>query len=164
MNWLPMVSLIWTHYQAISRDFICRKLLETRQQEDKLNSRQKQELYFFLEICSEQDRLPEFEFPAMEKDFWQIFIRPYSIIATACFKPAYSPYWVWIFIPIKRTNNATMVWGRFFKAWSEKTSAFTVVWEIFHLEAEDCRNRNIWWIFPLWIQRTQWFQRICAGK
>ena len=60
-----------------SRDFICRKLLEARQQEDKLNSRQKQELYFFLEdYAPEQDRLPEFEFPAMEKEDFRLDFYP----------------------------------------------------------------------------------------
>ncbi|MBP1662966.1 MAG: hypothetical protein H6Q19_106 [Bacteroidetes bacterium] len=60
-----------------SRLFITEKLLESKRYEEKLNERQKRELYFFLEdYAPEQDRLPEFEFPLIENENFRLDLYP----------------------------------------------------------------------------------------
>ncbi|MBP1638128.1 MAG: hypothetical protein H6Q18_917, partial [Bacteroidetes bacterium] len=60
-----------------SRTFICEKLLEARAKEEKLNMRQKQELYFFLEdYALEQSKLPDYEFSAIDKSNFRIDLLP----------------------------------------------------------------------------------------
>lgn len=60
-----------------SRSFICGKLLEATKIENKLNKRQKQELYFFLEdYALEQNRLTNNEFSIWEMDKLRLDLVP----------------------------------------------------------------------------------------
>lgn len=60
-----------------SRQFICDKLVEVKNLEEKLNVRQRSELYFFLEAYSlEQHRLPEFDMPLIENDKSRLDLLP----------------------------------------------------------------------------------------
>lgn len=60
-----------------SRTYICEKLLEVKEQELSLNKRQRDELAFFLEeYALEQNRLPEYEIPLIEREKARLDLLP----------------------------------------------------------------------------------------
>lgn len=62
-----------------SRQFIAKKLQEAQTNEKKLNKRQQNELYFFLEdYALEQNRLPNYDLPIEDNRTWRIDILPPS--------------------------------------------------------------------------------------
>lgn len=62
-----------------SRQFIAKKLQEAQTNEKKLNKRQQNELYFFLEdYALEQNRLPDYDLPIEDNRTWRIDILPPS--------------------------------------------------------------------------------------
>lgn len=62
-----------------SRQFIAKKLQEAQANEKKLNKRQQNELYFFLEdYALEQNRLPDYDLPIEDNRTWRIDMLPLS--------------------------------------------------------------------------------------
>jgi len=62
-----------------SRQFIAKKLQEAQANEKKLNKRQQNELYFFLEdYALEQNRLPDYDLPIEDNRTWRIDMLPPS--------------------------------------------------------------------------------------
>ena len=60
-----------------SRTYICEKLLEAKDQAELLSKRQLQELAFFLEeYALEQNRLPEYDFPLLEREKTRLDLIP----------------------------------------------------------------------------------------
>lgn len=60
-----------------SRTYICKKLLEVKEQRLSLNNRQREELTFFLEeYALEQNRLPEYDIPLIEREKARLDLLP----------------------------------------------------------------------------------------